>query len=652
MKTRKTDQGHFSGGVVAALLLLLIAIFALSAVVSAQAPLWASRDRLLDRYVERKGMVDRCEVWNSMNPVSRGVFLTTTHNMWQQYLVRADERYATNAENSCEPMGTDCTGRCMAACTNEHVCADPGACIPMGGYLCWQNKQCDLQTLPREGYWASKLIDHVDKVYAVLDGGDPNGVGECGGENNNRIFFSLDSTGIFALRNITMGYLPGLKTSGDLGGPHEPFDGSRDTEHGQPRPQWHYFLRDDDGKSKCLAGRRGVGDVCNPWVVEMDIDYNNPWHDSNPLCTYTGDLGMEDYRSVWGEGHRPDPWWPVEYEYAPGDCTGYRISEIIDAETRTFKISPNRVAVIKGSGFAAEGNKVFFVRDALTSAGSVEPISQSGSEIRVRTPELMGDLYVYLVDGVGRHSNTARISVSPWSNVVSVNSASYEGSEVAAESIVAAFGSGLATGTESASSKPLPTTLAGTTVNVKDSKGGERLAPLFYVSPTQINYQMPQGTSNGTASVTVRSGDGNLSAGTVEIATVGPGLYSASGDGQGYPAGMALRAKADGSQAYEPIARFDVTLNRVVALPIDLGPAADQVFLVLYGTGIRHYDYPIMCRIGGVSAEVPYAGQLADFVGLDQMNIRIPRELAGRGEVDVQLIVNGKEANRVRVIVK
>lgn len=115
---------------------------------------------------------------------------------------------------------------------------------------------------------------------------------------------------------------------------------------------------------------------------------------------------------------------------------------------------------------------------------------------------------------------------------------------------------------------------------------------------------------------------------------------------------QALRAKADGSRVYEPVYRFDSTQNRVVAVPIDLGPATDQVFLVLYGTGIRGYDYPIVGKIGAVSCEVPYAGWHADFVGLDQVNVRIPRELAGKGEADVELIVNGKPANPVKVVVR
>src|SRR5262245_39385422 len=72
--------------------------------------------------------------------------------------------------------------------------------------------------------------------------------------------------------------------------------------------------------------------------------------------------------------------------------------------------------------------------------------------------------------------------------VVTVSAASYDPNGILApDSIAAAFGTKLATQIASAASQPLPTSLAGTTVKVKDSAGVERLAPLFFVSPGQIN---------------------------------------------------------------------------------------------------------------------------------------------------------------------
>ncbi|MFN7622768.1 MAG: hypothetical protein ACK5RS_06430, partial [Acidobacteriota bacterium] len=66
-------------------------------------------------------------------------------------------------------------------------------------------------------------------------------------------------------------------------------------------------------------------------------------------------------------------------------------------------------------------------------------------------------------------------------SLVNVSAASYGNAALAPESIVAAFGTGLATATQAASDLPLPTTLAGTTVRVRDSANNEYLAPLFFV---------------------------------------------------------------------------------------------------------------------------------------------------------------------------
>lgn len=76
--------------------------------------------------------------------------------------------------------------------------------------------------------------------------------------------------------------------------------------------------------------------------------------------------------------------------------------------------------------------------------------------------------------------------------------------------------------------------------------------------------------------------------------------------------------------------------------------------LVLFGTSFRHRGslVNVAASIGGVSAQVDYAGPQPDFAGLDQINLRIPRSLIGRGEVDLVLMVDGKAANTVRVNIK
>jgi uncharacterized protein (TIGR03437 family) len=49
---------------------------------------------------------------------------------------------------------------------------------------------------------------------------------------------------------------------------------------------------------------------------------------------------------------------------------------------------------------------------------------------------------------------------------------------------------------------------------------------------------------------------------------------------------------------------------------------------------------------------VEYAGNQNQYVGLDQINVRLTRSLIGRGEVEVNLTIDGRAANTVRVSFK
>ena len=228
---------------------------------------------------------------------------------------------------------------------------------------------------------------------------------------------------------------------------------------------------------------------------------------------------------------------------------------------------------------------------------------------------------------------------------------------MAADSIVSLFGTGLANATANAETLPLPTSLAGTQLRVIDRNGTgtARPAPLFFVSPTQINYHLPAGVEPGSALLLIESSAGQLLAsGRVNVTAIAPGLFAASADGQGVAAAVAVRVKADGTQIVEPVTRLDPTTNRWVSVPLDLAPANEQVFLSLFGTGWRARASlaAVSVKLGGVDGEVQFAGPQGIYVGLDQLNVRLPRDLIGRGEVDINLTVDGKAANAVRVAFK
>lgn len=342
------------------------------------------------------------------------------------------------------------------------------------------------------------------------------------------------------------------------------------------------------------------------------------------------------------------------------DCGAPRLKPCQAFLADSGQFLPGKSASVFGH-FSSSGHKIIIeqvdkqfrvYRQEISGSGILE---DTDKRIRFTLPTTLfaGRAMLYVVDAQGRESRAQSITVSP-SPLTTVSSANYRGASLAVESLATIFSNALATATQAATSTPLPTELAGTRVSVKDSVGIERDAPLFFVSPTQVNFQIPPGTAPGLADVTVFSGFGSSSSGTMQIANVAPGIFAANSTGKGLAAAVALRVKADGSQVYESITVFDPVKGEFVARPIDLGPANEQVFLLVFGTGIRNRSSlsAVSVQVGGVSTQINFAGAQTDFVGLDQINALLPRTLIGRGEVDVVVNVDGLTANTVRVSIK
>jgi uncharacterized protein (TIGR03437 family) len=118
---------------------------------------------------------------------------------------------------------------------------------------------------------------------------------------------------------------------------------------------------------------------------------------------------------------------------------------------------------------------------------------------------------------------------------------------------------------------------------------------------------------------------------------------------------MVVRVHADGS-ASPPDYAYQCGAAPGSCLPrsIDLGPATDQVFLELFGTGIRGRNAltDVLVSVGGVSVTPQYAGAQPQYPGMDQVNILLPAALAGRGSLTIDLSVAGLHANPVAINVK
>lgn len=213
--------------------------------------------------------------------------------------------------------------------------------------------------------------------------------------------------------------------------------------------------------------------------------------------------------------------------------------------------------------------------------------------------------------------------------------------------IVSLFGANFSTATASADTVPLPAELAGTRVEVRAAgSAGWVAVPLFYVSPSQINFQIPPTVTEGSIDVrVVRGQTESMSHPSLLVRSRSASLFSADSSGNGAAAGSYVRVLPDATQQRGDLFRCDdagCTVNRIA-----FGGAQNQLFLEIYGTGFHNAGLPDSLRVYLGDREVPveFAGPHAAFVGLDQLNIKVPSSIARNTDLDLYLWVrNGDGA--------
>jgi uncharacterized protein (TIGR03437 family) len=195
--------------------------------------------------------------------------------------------------------------------------------------------------------------------------------------------------------------------------------------------------------------------------------------------------------------------------------------------------------------------------------------------------------------------------------------------------IASLFGSNLATTITYASEIPLPNSLDNVSVTVNGIP-----APLFYVSPLQINVQIPWNalsTPTGTGNIVVTTGTGVSQAFSAPLAATAPALLTTnSGIGQ------AIAINSDGSlaDATHPAKPGDI----LVLLANGLGPVTSAITDgTAPGAATRNTVTTPTVLIGGVSANVQFSGLSPQFVGLNQINVQVPTGVSPSDTVPIQL---------------
>jgi uncharacterized protein (TIGR03437 family) len=233
-----------------------------------------------------------------------------------------------------------------------------------------------------------------------------------------------------------------------------------------------------------------------------------------------------------------------------------------------------------------------------------------------------------------------------------VRSSAAPGIGVAPDSFGTMYGSNLAVANMSAIALPLPTSLGGVTLSVTDASGAQLPAALSFVSPSQINFVIPSGAALGTATFTASNGSTSQTT-TALIQNVAPALFSMNGTGSGVAAATAIEVPTAQSQQQIPVTVFQCSASICTPVPINLG-VSGTIYLTLYGTGIRNQSAlaDVQATINGVAVPVQYAGAQPTYPGLDQVNVSLPAALAGTGNANIVLTVDGQISNTVMVAIQ
>jgi uncharacterized protein (TIGR03437 family) len=137
----------------------------------------------------------------------------------------------------------------------------------------------------------------------------------------------------------------------------------------------------------------------------------------------------------------------------------------------------------------------------------------------------------------------------------------------------------------------------------------------------------------------------------VTIYPANPNFFSANSNGKGVAAGQAVLVTPESSvQAVTDLANCSPNGGACTGRPVDFGAAGQELFLVLYGTGFPSGPEPPTVYIDGTPVPVEYCGPQGQYIGLDQVNIRVPPELRGTGIRTIEMEYKGSPSNTVTVL--
>ncbi|MDP8981090.1 MAG: hypothetical protein M3O35_10915 [Acidobacteriota bacterium] len=216
-----------------------------------------------------------------------------------------------------------------------------------------------------------------------------------------------------------------------------------------------------------------------------------------------------------------------------------------------------------------------------------------------------------------------------------VNAASNVAGPLAPGSLFTIYGMNLSNVTLSAG--PLPPTLDGVSITI-----GGFTAPIQYVSPTQVNAQVPFEVGLGQQTLIFKGSGGTVTI-QVTIVPAQPGIFLVNGRGAILNQDNSLNT-ATNPAILNSVVQVFFTGQGLVTPPVATGQPASL-------TTLMFTNLPTTATIGGAPATVAFSGLAPGFVGLGQANIVVPT-LATTKDYTLILSVNGQPSNGVAVAVK
>ena len=299
------------------------------------------------------------------------------------------------------------------------------------------------------------------------------------------------------------------------------------------------------------------------------------------------------------------------------DTNNSRIRKIT-ADGIIATIAGSRFTGYSGDGGNATSAALYFPRSIAVSPNGTVYIADTGNHM-IRT--LVPTFPAILSNGVG-------------------NAASYA-PRISPGALATIFGSGFGTSTFQADDGfAWPTTANLVSVSVNGVA-----APLYYVSPGQINFQVPWATpTTGTVNVAVMVNGGSSNIAAVPVATAAPGLFV-------LPSGQAAVLNPDYSinDPSNPV-KAGSTIFAYLTGSGPLSPAAKDG-VPASTTSLVYAQASNSASIGNLPATVSFAGLAPGFVGLVQMNIVVPTGLAP-GTYPLSVTIDGQTSNAAPITVK